>query len=257
MTESIEHHLSKDGSSTLYSNYFKQFYHNPNGAVSESRHVFFEAPKLLNRLSREKNTFSIFEVGFGTGLNYLLLLDYYLKLNLSAPVNFYSVEAFPAELSVIKTCNYDHFMTSDSYKNHLMQVFEELKPGWNSFKAFKHLPVTLNLFIGKFEDIKSVEDPINFIFHDPFSPEVNEELWTVETFQKLHKISAKDVVLTTYCAASKARAAMATAGWLLTKAPGALGKREMTVAALNEEFLPRYKRVNERRLVTRLKEGEF
>jgi tRNA U34 5-methylaminomethyl-2-thiouridine-forming methyltransferase MnmC len=86
---------------------------------------------------------------------------------------------------------------------------------------------------------------------------VNEELWTVETFEKLITYANKNAVLSTYCAASKARASMAVAGWKLAKAQGALGKREMTIASLSEEKILRFKRVNEERLVQRFKSGDF
>ncbi|NBC64748.1 MAG: hypothetical protein GVY07_03655, partial [Bacteroidetes bacterium] len=39
-----------DGSTSLYSPAFDQLYHNPNGAVAESRHVFFETNGLVKAL---------------------------------------------------------------------------------------------------------------------------------------------------------------------------------------------------------------
>lgn len=71
---SIKHHITKDGSSTLYSDVFEQYYHNPNGAVSESRHVFFETPGLVDQLQMADAQLSIFEMGFGTGLNFCCCL---------------------------------------------------------------------------------------------------------------------------------------------------------------------------------------
>ena len=102
-----------------------------------------------------------------------------------------------------------------------------------------------------------VNHKIDFIFHDAFSPEANEELWTLDVFEKLASVSSSNAVLSTYCAASSARAAMAVAGWKIAKAPGALGKREMTVASLNGEKLEAFKRVNEKRLVERFQAGDF
>ena len=127
----------------------------------------------------------------------------------------------------------------------------------NVIKPLDDIEVTLNLFIGKFEDFKPVEIQADFFFHDAFSPEVNQELWTTETFRRLYSIASKEAVLVTYCAASKARAAMAVAGWKLAKTQGALGKREMTVASLSEEKLSEFKRVNEKRLIERFRNGDF
>ena len=61
---------TKDGSHTLYSHRFSQHYHNPNGAVAESRHNFFEVNGLSDAL-KNGHEIIILEVGFGTGLNLL------------------------------------------------------------------------------------------------------------------------------------------------------------------------------------------
>ena len=50
---------------------------------------------------------------------------------------------------------------------------------------------------------------------------------------------------------------MAKASWFVAKTKGALGKREMTVASLNEKKLIHLKRVNELRLIERFDNGDF
>ncbi|MBO6794488.1 MAG: tRNA (5-methylaminomethyl-2-thiouridine)(34)-methyltransferase MnmD [Balneolaceae bacterium] len=254
---SIEHHITKDGSSTLFSKVFDQYYHNPNGAVSESRHVFFESTGLTEAIKSTTQPISIFEMGFGTGLNFLLLLDYYSKLELSLPIQFYSVEAFPADPETIEHINYQEVLGDDSYKEFLRNVFTSLKSGWNSYSLKNYPNITLNLFYGTFQDLEAPETSIDFFFHDPFSPEVNGELWTVETFEKLKNMASSDAVLSTYCAASKARAALAKAGWYIAKTRGALGKREMTIASLNDQKLSSYKRLKEARLIERFDRSDF
>ncbi len=254
---SNKHHITKDGSSTLYSGVFEQFYHNPNGAVSESRHVFYETPGLVDQLRTTDVQLSIFEMGFGTGLNFLLLLDYCSKLNVNKPLHFYSVEAFPVSTETIGAINYEEILGDEAHKPFLKTLFSSLQKGWNTFSINTHPTIQLHLFYGMFDELSAPENKIDFFFHDPFSPEVNEELWTVETFEKLKEMASKSSVLSTYCAASKARAALAKAGWNIARAKGALGKREMTIASLNQEKLSGFKRLNEARLIERLERGDF
>ncbi len=257
-TNEIIHHLSKDGSSTLYSEHFQQFYHNPNGAVSESKHVFFDTPGLTEILSSPKtNSLSILEIGFGTGLNFLLFLDQYLSNKCSFPVHFFSVEGFPISEDLAQKLNFSDFLNSKELEEFLPSVFRTIGPGNNTFSEVLGTNIHLHVFYGLFEEIKSIPKPTDFIFHDAFSPEVNPELWTVETFQKLTEFGNSKAVLSTYCAASKARAALAKAGWYVAKTPGALGKREMTVASLDSSNLEAFARVNERRLIERFDNGEF
>ena len=139
----------------------------------------------------------------------------------------------------------------------LHDVFSGLNPGWNRIDITEKL--TLHLFVGFFKDLKEFPGAgkADFFFHDPFSPEANPELWTKEVFQKLISKAALDARLVTYCAASSARAAMATAGWHVARAPGALGKREMTIASPDTGRLSQFKRVNEERLINRYEAGDF
>lgn len=251
-----EIHQTKDGSSTLYSSTFEQFYHNPNGAASESKYVFFETPGLISFLESAASL-TILEVGFGTGLNFILLLDLLQKNNCDIPVEFWSIEAYPVTGKKAAEFNFRDHLANPALNDLLPDIFNDLSPGLNQVSPFKESGITLNLFYGTFADFNPAELQADFIFHDPFSPEVNEELWTDQTFTKLSSYSKPDTVLATYCAASKARGAMCASGWKVGRAQGALGKREMTVASLSEEKLVSFKRVNEERLSERYKLNDF
>jgi len=247
---------TKDGSTTLYSSRFNQHYHNPNGAVAESRHVFFETPRLPDAIN-QKETLNIFETGFGTGLNLLLLSEYLKESESQTVVNYYSVEGFPVDGQTARDFDFGDNPELNKAKPLLIDIFEDLKPGLNKFELSGQL--TLHLFIGLFDEFFKTNqvNKIDFVLHDPFSPDANPDLWTLPVFQNLASISRNDAVLATYCAATSARAAMAVAGWNVAKAKGALGKREMTVASLNPEKLKPFKRINEKRLIERFERGDF
>lgn len=246
--------ITDDGSHTVYSSRFDQHFHNPNGAIAESRYVFFEQTGLLDQLSKA-NSVTILEVGFGTGLNLMLLADYCLSHNWSAHIDYYSVEGFPIETELAANLNYrQHLEHSDEIPG-TISIFERLSAGMNEFTFLNNISV--HLFNGMFEDFDPGKIDAQFIFHDAFSPNVNPSLWTGEVFKKLKTQSAEDVILSTYCAASKAKGAMAWAGWKVARAKGALRKREMTLAALDTERLGDLKRVNEERLAKRYEEGDF
>lgn len=250
-----------DGSTSLYSPKFDQLYHNPHGAVTESRHVFFQTNGLLKAL-KEKQFVNIFEVGFGTGLNLLLTLEYLRENNLETDVNFYSLEAYPIDAEVTEDFEFSGEPGLRKSLLILRSILQDLTPGMNRIKLTENL--SLHLWFGFFEDLFEVHEEstlirhkIDFILQDAFSPEVNEELWTPGVFKNLASISNDDAVLSTYCAASSARAAMAVAGWKVARAPGALGKREMTLASLDSDKLEDFKRVNEKRLAERFENRDF
>lgn len=249
-------HNTKDGSHTVYSTAFGQFYHNPNGAIEESKHVFFKTSGLLDDL-KSTTSLTVFEVGFGTGLNLLLLAEYISKFGISFPVSFYTVEAFPISTGLVTSLNYFDKIKGPIDQESLKNVFGSLKTGLNTFPDISGSGIDLHVFQGDFLAFEQRTLQADFIFHDPFSPEVNEGLWTPSTFSALKELGHKNTVLATYCAASKARAAMAKAGWSVARAKGALGKREMTVASISESKLDGLKLVNSEKLIERFDNGDF
>lgn len=246
--------LTKDGSHTLFSHRFNQHYHNPNGAVAESKHNFFEVNGLYKAL-KTRTEITILEVGFGTGLNLLLLLDALGTTRSKTLIHYYTIEAFPIDAGTAASFNFGEHISNPEQAEKIASIFSRLTKGINHFDMNPQLQATV--FYGLFNDFPLQDLKADFIFHDAFSPDVNEELWIGQTFKKLKELSAPNIILTTYSAASKAKGALAWAGWKLAKAPGALGKREMTIAALNAEKLKDFDRVDEERLAERYEQEDF
>lgn len=248
--------VTQDGSHTVYSSRFEQHYHNPNGAVSESRYVFFEQTGLPDVLSKH-NQITILEIGFGTGLSLLLLLDYYLSRNGLAKIDYFSVEGFPLSPEIIESMNYGQHLNHPDLCAKLPSIFNNLSSGMNHITLSEK--ISLHLFNGMFEDFQPDVENLNanYIFHDAFSPDVNPELWTGKVFKQIKDFSADDAILSTYSAASKAQGALAWTGWKVAKTQGALGKREMILASPSEKPLSDYKRINEDHYARRYEENDF
>jgi tRNA U34 5-methylaminomethyl-2-thiouridine-forming methyltransferase MnmC len=250
-----------DGSPTLHSARFDQHYHNPKGALSESRHVFWEHARLPKRLTQADTPISIFEVGLGSGLNLFMLLNEIRALKkagskIPSSIQYTAVEAFPIPLNTAFQLGFDEVFEHINTKD-VEQIFSDLHPGLHTISFDKELQV--HLWAGLFDEFVPPEIilPFTTIWQDAFSPDANPDLWTDDVFRKLKRWSAPEVIMTTYCAAVRARAAMCVSGWHVARAEGALFKREMTVAALDESLLSDYKRVNEKRYAQRWADGEF
>ena len=63
-----------DGSFTLLNEAQHVYYHSFYGAVGESKHVFLES----TRIKQLQPPWHVLELGFGTGLNFLLTADAFL-----------------------------------------------------------------------------------------------------------------------------------------------------------------------------------
>ncbi len=246
--------ITRDGSHTVYSSGFDQHYHNPNGAIAESKHVFFEQTDLLDALNQQSDI-TILEIGFGTGLNLMLLLDYYLDSGSEAKIDYYTIEGFPLDANTAQNLNYKQHLNHPELGDKVLSVFDNLDDRMNTFSFFDN--VSAHIFNGMFANFPEENIGAQYIFHDAFSPDANPDLWTGDVFKKIKTLSAGDVMLSTYCAASKAQGALAWAGWHVAKTQGALGKREMILAALDANRLADLKRIDEERYGRRYEEGDF
>ena len=169
-------YITKDGSCTLYSEQFNEHYHSIHGAVQEANHVFINAG--LNYFEN-KTKLTIFEMGFGTGLNALLSL---LKKSPKQEIIYHSIELYPLQKEAFKDLNYG----SDLKQQQLyIQQFHESP--WD-----QDLSLAADFKLRKINaDIKQYifETKYDLIYFDAFSPSHQDELWTEDIFKKIKEFT--------------------------------------------------------------------
>ncbi|MCW3102928.1 MAG: hypothetical protein JWO09_1368 [Bacteroidetes bacterium] len=212
---------TSDGSHSLYVPELNEHYHSIHGAIQESRHVFIEAG-LKHTLNNNHSALSVFEVGFGTGLN--ALLTYLESERSGVKIDYTSVEAFPLEEAIFHELNYPAEIGAGR------EAFEQLHASsWevktNISENFSLLKLKTSLL-----DVVLKDELYDLVYFDAFGPPVQPEMWTDEVFSKLCKAMKKGGVLVTYCAKGEVRRAMKRAGLSVEKIPGPPGKREMVRA---------------------------
>lgn len=95
--------MTKDGSHTIAIPEKGITYHSVHGANQESRHVFVEAGLRCVSGRSERPDTSVFEVGFGTGLNAFLTAIEAMKKEQS--VYYVAVETRPLTVEVTNALN--------------------------------------------------------------------------------------------------------------------------------------------------------
>lgn len=212
----IELQLTADGSHTLFVPELDEHYHSVNGAIQEAMHVFINAG--LRQI--EKKEITIFEVGFGTGLNaYLTLLEALSDSDLN--ITYYSVERYPLELNLIKQLNYAYTQSELFIRMH--------EAMWDS-----QVRITENFSLFKlYGDSNTIKFPegIDLVYFDAFGPDKQPEVWNQDVFNSLYEKSNPCGLLTTYCAKGAVRRMMKEAGYSVERIPGPPGKREMLRAS--------------------------
>lgn len=210
---------TKDGSHTLYREDLDETYHSRHGALSESRHVFI-ANGLCHWIDihLRATQLSVLEVGFGTGLNAALTLQY--SKSCPIEISYITLEPFPLDSSIVHEINY--FSDEPEYKRDFLELHE---------LAWSEMHVLGNFSFQKLET--KIEDfqPLQFfdtVYFDAFAPEKQPELWDINVLQKVYSLMNNGGVLSTYCAKGEFKRNLKRAGFEVFTVPGpAGGKREM------------------------------
>ena len=206
-----------DGSDTLYVRELDEHYHSTYGAVQESMHVYIGAG--LNVIINSALT--LFEVGFGTGLNaFLTLLD---TLKTGQIIHYITIEKYPIPRNTWELLNYPNLLSaddSDFFRAIHLSPWNEKVSITNNFTLTK-----INNDIASFDfDFLPIFD---LIYFDAFSPEKQSELWRTAIFKKIYANMAAWGILVTYCAKGAVRRSLKESGFITERIPGPPGKREM------------------------------
>ncbi|MGH2623524.1 MAG: tRNA (5-methylaminomethyl-2-thiouridine)(34)-methyltransferase MnmD [Sphingobacterium sp.] len=213
-----------DGSKTLYHEIIGEHYHSKHGAYQESLHVFCNTGLKFWLEQTQKKLVSILEIGFGTGLNFLVTADFCLKDSIS--LNYVGIEAFPLDLAVLKDSGYEAYV-APSIWNSLLQQYT---PAMVKKVAIEE-EIKLQIAHQKVMDFQT-DELFDVIYFDAFAEIHQPEMWTLETLGHVCQFLRPGGVFVTYAITGNLKRAMKSLGFKIEKAPGAPGKREMLRAIL-------------------------
>lgn len=227
-----------------YSSRFDDIYFSREGGLNETEYVFLAANRLPERWreadaalqrSGESTVFTVAELGFGTGLNFLCTWRAWQSL---APkqlrLHFISCERYPLQLaSMIQALA--QWPALQPLSEALLKVYPEHSAGYHRL----HLalpdgshPVLLDLYYGDAAETLAAQPPrmagkVDAWFLDGFAPRVNPEMWRPELMAQLARLSRPGTTLSTYSVAGLVQRGLREAGFAVEKHPGFGSKREM------------------------------
>lgn len=213
-----------DGSISLFSNEFGECMHTKAGAYEESVIKHVTASKIL--LSQAP-ILRILDIGFGLGYNILALLKM---------VNEQDVRSFIEVTSLEYTQEHLDYLTDIYFHDERDDIFKQIVSAYISgeYTSEKvHLRVLFGDARKSVFDLVKRESIFDAIFHDPFSPSKNPELWSVDFFKMVKRVMSEKCILTTYSAAPQIRSALLQAGFTIGKAASTGTKREGTIATID------------------------
>lgn len=211
--------LTSDGSKTIYNEVVGENYHSRHGALQESQHVFLGSGLSYFLESTNERKVSILEVGFGTGLNFLVSADFCIKNQVE--LNYSGIEAFPLHEDMISETGYNEYFSEDlwnSFLDHYLAALNQ-KCLINEHCSLQIIEKTLIEFTSdKYFDV---------IYFDAFAAVHQPEMWNLESLTHISKFLKPGGVFVTYAITGELKRTMKSLGFTIEKVPGAAGKREM------------------------------
>lgn len=209
-----------DGSSTFYDTEVGEHYHSKHGALQESRHVFLQAG-LAYYLGKHPQTdnVTVLEVGFGTGLNFLLSAAY--CSNLPVRLTYTGIEPNPLPLQLLAQTGYRQVTDPaiwDAFLAHYVKACTQ-SVSINTCCNL-HIPhCTLVDYTAKHQ--------ADVLYFDAFAALHQPMLWTNDSISHACSFLKPGGVFVTYAITGNLKRCLKSLHFSIEKLPGAPGKREM------------------------------
>lgn len=208
-----------DGSKTIYNAEVSELYHSRNGALQESRHVFVNSGLRYFLQNNNINEVSILEVGFGTGLNFLLSADECIAKAIQ--LNYTGIEAYPLTPEMMAQTGYNEYVSPQLWQPYLEHYPEALLTKVNPINHCR-----LEIAKAKLLDFKT-DEQYDIIYFDAFAASRQPEMWEETAINHVISFLKPGGVFVTYAITGNLKRMLKALGLKIEKAPGAAGKREM------------------------------
>ena len=208
-----------DGSNTFFNPEIGENYHSRNGALAESKHVFLDAGLQYFLSDKQTGNVDVLEVGFGTGLNFLVTLDFCIHNHLN--LAYTGIEAYPLSIDLITKTEYSEYVSPETWKifdKHYAEALEK--------KTIINNSIYWEIVPGKLLEFKS-DKLFDVLYFDAFAAVHQPEMWTYESLAHVCQFLRPGGVFVTYAITGNLKRIMKSLGFSIEKAPGAPGKREM------------------------------
>lgn len=209
-----------DGSVSLFAEEYGQAMHTTDGALTEAfvRHVF---PS--RALEREFSEITVLDVGFGLGYNAFALIEALADRENAPFARIISLENDLSHLDLMESIRFEGRRAGlYGFVKQVARNGRVREGGFDLTVLAGDARSTLRSLSGTRFDA---------VFHDPYSPAANCELWTVDFFREIRARCASTAILTTYSSAPQVRGALLEAGFHIGRGPSLGRKREGTLAS--------------------------
>lgn len=152
----------------LFSHRYDEGYFSDLDGYEESNYVFLEANKIKERC-QEKDNFVIGELGFGTGLNFLVTWEKFLDTNKAGVLYFITCEKYLLDKELIKK-SLNRFSINKTLLTELLSKLPKQKQGFHLLNLSEGKVKLLLLLGDAQEKLKELQGKVDVWYLDGFSP---------------------------------------------------------------------------------------
>lgn len=224
-----------------YSLDFDDIYFSPDDGIAESEYVYIGGNQLLSRwqadqCSSESSSFAVCELGFGSGLNFLLTAQAWRELGPGSRLDYFGVEKHPLTKHDLQQA----LRLFPRLRQEAEALLEQYPPLLTGFHRLEFSGgVCLNLLFGEASDslsaLRHSDRPtvctrgqaIDAWYFDGFAPSKNASMWSENLCQLVASLSKPGTTFSTFTAAGHVRRSLQDQGFSVSKQAGFATKREM------------------------------
>ena len=210
---------------------FGDVYFSKDDGLAETRAVFLEGCRLPHAWAHRAG-FTVAELGFGTGLNIVALLDLWRRARPeNGRLHVFSIEGFPLTRDEAARA-LSAWPELAETANAVLSVWPEGAPGFHRLDL-PQWNATIDLAVGDARwALEEWSGPADAWFLDGFSPALNPGMWSPEIMALIAARSAPGARVATFTVAGAVRRGLAEHGFVIEKKPGHGRKRERLEAHL-------------------------
>lgn len=219
---------------TPVSRQFDDIYFSSDGGLDETVDVFLKGCDLPADWHGH-DVYTICELGFGTGLNFLATWDLWNKNPGKGRLHFISIEAYPFDRQSLKKALGAWPALAPEAEKLLAQWPGRVK-GVHRLHFGNVSLSLLHMDVGA--ALRALDGQVNSWFLDGFSPAKNPDMWSADVFSEIAKKSTYRAKLATFTVAGAVRRGLTDAGFWVEKRPGFGRKRERLIAQYKGTSVP-------------------
>lgn len=235
-----------------YSKLYNDLYFSKQGAEEESDFVFLKGNNLEERFSNLaiRESFSIAELGFGFGINFLNTWRLWVK---RAPkdslLNYFAIENNPVSSKDLESFIMKNFSSRQLAKKFLSK-YPLNSRGWHRIffsTGSVNLTIAYNDVVDSLNSLSKQQTKFDAFFLDGFSPKKNSLMWSKKIFKNLGELSHNKTSLSTFSSAELVKLNIGESSFSVNQSKG-FGNKKYMLKGLSKISFPKKEKFKRKRI---------